>query len=122
MHRVDGAGVLGEVRIGARATVLTLHGDLDLMTVNALRDRLDQLIATPTPHIVIDLSDVAFVDVMSLSVILGGADDLRDAGRQLVVRGASTAVRRICALLNAEDVLAPALPMPRSALGATPGR
>jgi anti-anti-sigma regulatory factor len=50
---------------------------------------------------------------MSLSVILGSADALREAGRELTVRGASASVRRVCALLNAEDVLE-SVPQPRS--------
>lgn len=104
-----------EVAADPETTVVTLHGDLDLMTVDALRDTLDDVIATDTKRVLVDLSDVPFVDVLSLSVIMGGADDLRDAGRQLTVRGASGAVRRICALLNADDILAPVLPMPRPA-------
>jgi anti-anti-sigma regulatory factor len=50
-----------------------------------------------------------------LSVILAAADTMRAAGGSLVVTGASQAVQRVCALLNASDVLAPALPAPRSA-------
>jgi anti-anti-sigma regulatory factor len=44
---------------------------------------------------------------MSLSVILSTVDALREVGRELTVRGASASVRRVCALLNAEDVLEP---------------
>ena len=94
-------------------TVLTLHGDLDLSTVETLRAMLDDVISTDPNCVYVDLSDVPFVDVLSLSVIMGGADVLREDDRQLVVRGASSAVRRICALLNADDILAPELPMPR---------
>ena len=107
--------MLGEVQVDRGATVVTLHGDLDMMTVEELRTMLDDVIATDAPHVTVDLNDVAFVDVMSLSVILGGADHLRERGGQLMVRGASAAVRRICAVLNAEDILAPIMPIPRIA-------
>jgi anti-anti-sigma factor len=108
--------MLGDVHALADATVARLHGDLDLVNVDALRELLDDLCARPSTRIVVDLGDVPFIDVLSLSVILGAADALRDSGRQLTVEGASTSVRRLCALLNAEDILAPETPLRHAAI------
>jgi anti-anti-sigma factor len=108
--------MLGEVEGTGAETVARLHGDLDLVNVDELRELLDELSARPAPRIVIDLGDVPFIDVLSLSVILGAADALRDAGRQLFVEGASNSVRRLCAVLNAEDILAPQTPLHHAAI------
>jgi anti-sigma B factor antagonist len=112
--------MIGEVQVRADATVARLHGELDLVTVDALRDLLDDVCAGPAQRVVVDLSDVPFIDVLSLSVVLGAADGLRDDGRQLVVESAGTSVRRMCELLNAEDVLAP--PPPLHLVEAQPAR
>jgi hypothetical protein len=53
-------------------------------------------------------------------VILAAADGLRENGRELTVRGASMSVRRLCALLNADDVLTPVLPVPRQSSSFSP--
>jgi anti-anti-sigma factor len=108
--------MLGEVHMDSDVTVARLHGDLDLVNVDDLRELLDGIAAGDSTRIVIDLCDVPFVDVLSLSVILGTADELRESGRQLVVEGASTSMRRLCSLLNAEDILAPEVPSPRAAV------
>jgi anti-anti-sigma factor len=105
--------MLGEVHVVSDVTFARLHGDLDRVSVDGLRDLLDDICQGTSSRIVIDLSDVGFVDVLSLSVILGTADALREGGRSLVVEGASTSVRRLCALLNAEDILAPRVPLQR---------
>jgi len=107
--------VLGEVQVTPDETVVTLHGDLDMVTLDELRALLDQACLGDPRRVVVDLGDVPFVDVLSLSTILASADAVREYGGALHVRGASGAVRRICALLNAKDVLLPALPMPRLA-------
>jgi anti-sigma B factor antagonist len=99
--------LIGEITIDETALTVVLHGDLDMVTVDALRTMLDDVVTGPAPTVVVDLTDVAFLDVMSLSVILSTADALRESGRELTVRGASASVRRVCALLNAEDVLEP---------------
>jgi anti-anti-sigma factor len=104
---------LGEISVVSGVTLARLHGDLDLASVDALRDLLDDLCAEGSPRIVVDLRDVSFVDVLSLSVLLGVADTLRDSDRQLVVEGASSSVRRLCEVLNAEDVLAPEIALHR---------
>jgi anti-anti-sigma factor len=94
------------------ATILTLHGDLDMATVDELRQLLDQAVAASSASIVVELGDVSFVDLVSLSSILAAADLAREEHRQLTVTGASMAVRRLCALLNADDVLAAPVPVP----------
>jgi anti-anti-sigma factor len=106
-----------EVQFMPDVTVVTLHGDLDIATVDALREVLDQAMAAGSSRIDIALADVSFVDVVSLSAILAAADATREAGRQLVVTGASSSVRRLCALLNANDVLAASVPTPRVSSG-----
>ena len=107
--------MLGELHIEGPVSRLRLHGDLDLVTVNALRDLLARA-CSEGRDVVVDLADVPFVDVLSLSAILAAADGLRDHGRRLLVTGASAPVRRVCALLNADDVLMPELPLPRFAV------
>ena len=107
--------MLGELQVAPDATVVTLHGDLDLVTIEELRGLLDQACLGDPDRVVIDLTDVPFVDVLSLSTILASADAIREYGGFLHVRGASGAVRRICALLNAKDVLLPVMPAPRLA-------
>jgi anti-sigma B factor antagonist len=107
--------VLGELQVAPDATVVTLHGDLDMVTVEELRGLLDEACTGDPTRVVIDLTDVPFVDVLSLSTILASADAVREYGGFLHVRGASGAVRRICAMLNAKDLLLPSLPTPRLA-------
>ena len=105
----------GELDIQPMVTVVTLHGELDMLTVDSLRQLLSAACLGDPDRVVVDINDVPFVDVLSLSTILATADSLRERGGALIVVGASSAVRRICALLNAEDVLVPMLPMPRAA-------
>jgi anti-anti-sigma factor len=108
--------MLGELQVQPTVTTLILHGELDMMTVEGLRELLEQACLGDPNRVVVDLSDVPFVDVLSLSTILACADALREGGATLTVRGAAPSVRRICSLLNAEDVLAPVVPAPRLAV------
>lgn len=107
--------MIGELHVQPARTVVDLHGELDMSTVDSLRALLADACAGDSPRIIVDLSDVPFADVLSLSTILAAADTLREDGRTLVVAGAGAPVRRVCALLNADDVLAPMLPLPRFA-------
>jgi anti-sigma B factor antagonist len=108
--------MLGEVHVVSDVTFARLHGDLDRVNVEALRDLLDDICAGSSSRVVVDLCDVPFIDVLSLSVILGTADALHESGRQLVVEGASNSVRRLCSLLNAEDILAPRVSLSSAAV------
>ena len=109
--------MLGELEVRPMVTTVVLHGELDLVTVEALRCLLDESIVDAPARLVIDLRDVPFVDVLSLSTILAATDSVRDRGGVAFVRGATAAVRRICALLNADDVLATDIPLQRRFAG-----
>lgn len=100
-------GQIGELVEEPGGVVVRLHGDVDLATAEPLRHLLRAAESRQARRIVVDLSDVAFMDVQSLSAVLATADSLGEGGRSLVIRGASRALRRVCALLNADDVLAP---------------
>lgn len=106
--------MLGELEVRPAVTVLVLHGELDIVTVAGVRTLLDEAGATGRSRLVIDLHDVPFLDVLCLSAILAAVDKLRDAGGQAFVVGATAPVRRMCALLGADDALVIQLPEQRS--------
>lgn len=116
MVRQRGPQRLGELVVRAATTTVVLHGELDVVTINEMRDLLDEAVARAPRSLLIDLADVPFIDVLSLSAILAAADAVRDDGGVAAVTGASTAVRKICALLNAGDVLTAAFPLQRRAV------
>ena len=107
--------MLGELEVRPEVTVLVLHGELDIVTVSGVRTLLDEAGAAGGRRLVIDLSDVPFVDVLCLSAILAAVDRMRELGGDASVVGASKPVRRMCALLGADDALVLQIPDQRSA-------
>src|SRR5689334_16727626 len=97
-----GVMLLGELQMQQAVVTVVLHGDLDLVTIEDLRALLEKAAEHQPSRLVIDLSDVPFVDVLSLSAVLATADLVRDVGGAVVVRGASGSVRRMCRMFNAE--------------------
>lgn len=51
------------------AVVVPLHGEIDLLTLPALSERLDALTERPCPDLVLDLRPVAFIDCAGLGVL-----------------------------------------------------
>jgi anti-sigma B factor antagonist len=60
-------------------------GELDIATVSTLRERLDAAIDAGTHRLVIDLSDVRFLDSVALAVIVNAKRRLADEGKLVVV-------------------------------------
>ena len=67
--------------------VITVRGDLDIMTSPQLDDRLDEVQKTHN-RIIIDLSDVDFLDTSALAVIIGHWKKIEAAGGMLGLAGA----------------------------------
>ena len=63
-----------EVRVGAPldgSIVVELRGDLDSLSVPALREALDRLYAADTYRMRIDLKDLVFIDSSGLGALVG---------------------------------------------------
>ena len=99
--------MIGELLLQPGSVRVILHGELDIATVQDLRALLSAAAESDSPKVIVDLTDVPFTDVVSLSTILATADALAERGATLRVSGARAAIRRVCALLNADDVLEP---------------
>ncbi|MFD8236646.1 STAS domain-containing protein [Streptomyces sp. NPDC059696] len=57
--------------------VLTLAGELDLLTAPALRAGLDRATAGPCPDLVLDLRPVSFIDCVGLGVLCRARNRVR---------------------------------------------
>ncbi|MBX9360607.1 STAS domain-containing protein [Streptomyces massasporeus] len=77
------------------AHVVTLRGELDLLTAPALRARLDVLTAGPRPDLVLDLRPVSFIDCSGLGVLCRARNRVsaRQGRLRLVTDG--TSLRRV---------------------------
>jgi anti-anti-sigma factor len=87
--------------------VIWLWGEHDLSTDEALCATLARAIAVDSPGLVLDLSEVDFIAVSTLRVIVRARDFLQQRLRSLTVRWPSRSVRRVIDVCGLTDLLAP---------------
>jgi anti-sigma B factor antagonist len=88
-------------------TVLTLAGELDLATADALRARISELLAPSSSvrRLVLDLGSLEFLDVTGLGALLEARRKLVELGGTLSLRHPRPMVRRILGLLELDEAL-----------------
>ncbi len=72
-------------RSPAGTVVLVLQGEADLHVAPAVRDRLFEAVGSGATGIVVDLTDVTFVDSMMLGALLGALKRMKGAGEFRIV-------------------------------------
>ena len=82
---MDGTGIFAESH--GDSLVISIHGDLDIVTSPRLDDLLTQAQATYR-RIIIDLTNVDFLDTSALAVIVGHWKKLESDGGMLALAGA----------------------------------
>lgn len=120
--RCDTRGVAGlAVRVTDRRSadgpfrVIELAGEADAASRH-LKDVLDAEAGTGPPLLVIDMSQLTFMDSWALHVILTAWKGLRAAGRVLALAGPAGSVRRVLDLAGADTVV-PVYPSVQEATG-----
>lgn len=96
----DRLAVAGACRIENDLTrdasiVFSAAGELDLHVAPELQDRIEAAIEDGARLVVLDLSEVTFIDSMALGVLLGAANQLRRSGGHLRLVVPSRELRRI---------------------------
>ena len=64
-------------RFGADSFVVAAGGELDLYTVDRLRDKLGDVVERGARRVLVDLTGVSFMDSTALGVLVGSAKALR---------------------------------------------
>lgn len=89
-------------RDGETAT-LALAGELDLSGVDAARERLGEAMETGPARVVIDLSELTFIDSTGISLLLSAVKQDGE-GRLSFVACKAAAVRRVFAITGVAEL------------------
>ncbi len=102
--RRDGAASACEVSIteSSEATFVALRGEIDIASVPLLQERVSALSG---PRVVIDLSEVTFMDSSGIGALLRVRQELEGRAVAVTVRRPVDRVRRVIDLLGLADVL-----------------
>ena len=83
--------------------VVTLHGELDLANAQRVRDALVEIAGS---KVVVDLTDLRFLDSSGIAALVGARKRIMSAGHQFELRGAQGMVRRVLELTGLSHLLA----------------
>ena len=98
---------LPQAGTGAGLIIVWLQGEHDVSTDNALSMTLARAIALDGPGLVLDLSEVRFIAVSTLRVIVRAQEFLQHRLRSLTVRAPSPCARRAIRACGLADLLGP---------------
>lgn len=87
---------------GDGAHVVSLHGELDLANADRVRDALVEVAGST---VVVDLSDLSFLDSSGIAALLGARERILASGNGFELRGAQGMVRRVLDLTGLSDLL-----------------
>lgn len=86
--------------------VLTLSGELDVISAPDLAEQLDELAAEACPRVLLELSGLTFVDSAGVSVLVKAKHEAEANGRQLILRSATEQVHQVFSVVGLADWLA----------------
>jgi anti-sigma B factor antagonist len=86
--------------------LVELSGEVDISTAPRFKEELEALISEGHTDVIVDLSEVAFIDSTALGVLVGAVRRLHPYGGRMVVVARSHAVTRPLTLTGLDRVFA----------------
>lgn len=95
-----------DVDVRGEEAVLTLIGELDFSTAPLLRDIVMALAGAPSgaPRVIVDLTELQFVDSTGLGLLVEALARLREAGGDLRLRSVNGSPKRAVELTGLDKV------------------
>jgi anti-sigma B factor antagonist len=89
----------------AEGVVLALSGELDAVSAPVLKRCLSELATDSRARVVLDLSELSFVDSPGINVLLAAKKAAQDEGRLLILRRPTAQVQSVFAVLALSEWL-----------------
>jgi anti-anti-sigma factor len=89
----------------AAGVVLALHGELDVAAAPQLEKLLEEIRAERHGRVMVELSDLSFVDSAGVSVLIKAKKEAEQEGSQFVLRRPTAQVHRVFAVVGMVDWL-----------------
>jgi anti-anti-sigma factor len=105
MARRPAVGFTMRVRPSPESVLLSLSGDLDLVTAPELWDTLDELMTAGYRQVVLDLSQLHFLDARGLRVIARAASEIDGLGGRLTIRAPGRMAARLLRLTGLDRMV-----------------
>lgn len=86
------------------ATVVSAVGEVDVWTAERLRSVLHDAEAAGPQTLVVDLTEVGFLDSTGIGVLVGALRRQREAGRQLLLVVSNTHVMKVLTITSLDKV------------------
>jgi len=90
--------------LGPGRGLVSLRGEVDIYTAPRLKERLVGLLDDGVTGVVVDLSEVTFIDSTALGVLIGGVRRLREAEGRMALVVATRPVERVLTLTGLDRV------------------
>ena len=87
------------------ASVIYLAGELDLASAPDLQACLDEVLASGTEPIIVDVDELSFCDSTGISALVRGVNRARRGGRQLTLRKPRPGIRRVLEITGVTSVI-----------------
>ncbi len=89
----------------AGGVVVALHGELDVAAAPQLEKLLEEIRGERHPRVMVELSNLSFVDSAGVSVLIKAKKEADEDGSQFVLRRPTAQVHRVFALVGMVDWL-----------------
>ncbi len=87
-----------------RPNVLPLEGEIDLHVSPRIATSLNTMIKAKPKHLVVDLSQVSYIDSSGLAVLIEGMQNVNGYGGQFALAGLQDGVRPIFEIARLDQV------------------
>lgn len=87
-----------------KTSMIMLEGEVDVYTAPQLKQRIIDMLDNDTTNIIVDLSDVEYLDSTALGVLIGGLKRLREKDGSLDLICPNPRIRRIFEITGLDKI------------------
>jgi len=104
LSRLENAKLETSVETVSGYPVLRVVGEIDLYTAAEFKSAIARLIDSGTKHLIVDLSNVSYMDSGGFGVLLGAVRRIRPQGGTVTLVGCTGSISRILSITRLDTI------------------
>jgi anti-anti-sigma factor len=92
-------------QVDERTDVVAARGEVDIATVPRLRELVGESLDANKQHVVLDLTEVPFIDSVAVDLLVKTNMEMRERGGRFVIVCTEPAIRRLMTTVGLDNIL-----------------
>ena len=89
----------------SKTNMVSIRGEIDIYSIEKFRDTIEERIKTQAPEIILDCSELSYMDSTGMGVLIELRNKTKELGQKIIMMNPRPNIRKLLALTGVDKII-----------------